>query len=144
MSAQPTPPTTAASPKLDMKSRQLAPVGVVNLAPFRPGARTVSTGPIANADIPLCRPLGYQCKAVTLATPDSNYASGANTDSVYIDIEDVAINGTPGLNGPPELPPGTYVTIEECDPGWIHISSPTANQRVFVTYGGPTGGKTGV
>ena len=106
----------------------------------KPSLKPVSTS-AAGSDNVFCRPLGYRVKALTLVTPDSTYATGANTDSVYIDLEDMNIQ--PGVTpnsfaGPIEIPPGKAWTFEEVDPGWFHFGSPTANQRLFVTYGGPT------
>jgi hypothetical protein len=115
---------------------------VIRLEGHRPSAKSVSTGSACSDQI-ISRPLGYRVKALTLVAPGSLYKTTQNTDSVYIDIEDInfSTGGTPQPNGGPfELPAGTALTLEEIDPGWIHYGSPTANQTLLVTYGGPTVG----
>jgi len=128
---------TQAESRIVTPSPMLSP-----LEGHRPGIRTINTGP-AGSDNIVSRPLGYRVKAVTFVAPGSLYKSGAgaNTDSVYIDVEEINVQSgaTPtALSGPHELPAGTALTIEEVDPGWIHYSSPTANQRLMVSYGGPS------
>ena len=112
----------------------------IQLEGARPGLKWVSTQG-AGSDNILSRPLGYRVKALTVVAPDSSYATGANSDSVYVDLEEVSFPAaaTPtGLNGPVEIPPGKSWTFEEVDPGWYHFGSPTANQRLIVSYGGPS------
>jgi len=102
----------------------------------RPTLRPMSTSQAAS-DNTICRPLGYRVKAVTFVTPDTSYACGANTDSVYLDNEDMSFSGVSPY-GAQEIPPGKALTIEEVDPGWFHFGSPTANQKLFVSFGGPS------
>jgi len=108
----------------------------IPLEGVRPTLRPISTGAAQNDNV-ISRPLGYRAKALTMVAPDSTYACGTNTDSVYIDTEEVSFSSTSPY-GAQELPPGKALTIEECDPGWIHFGSPTKNQLVFVSYGGPS------
>jgi hypothetical protein len=128
-------------------SRQRTPdPPVIQLGGYRPGLRTVSLA-TAGVDYPLSRPLGYAVRSLTLIAPGglnaaggNLFATGINTDSVYIDTEETNVQAgtTPNaLGGTAELPPGTMLTLEEVDPGWYHVASPTAAQRLFCFWGGP-------
>lgn len=127
--------------ELQVQSRVVAAApDVTPLEPFRPAARGIVLQ--ANTDTPISRPLGYRCKAVTIQNPGSTYKTTPNTDSIYLDIEDINLpgTGTPAANLAPgtEIPPNGSLTIEEVDPGWIHIASPTAGTRALITWGGPS------
>jgi hypothetical protein len=140
MTVNPTPVTVTRT----VDSRVVPPSPATTLLEgHRPSCKAVTTG-AAGTDNILSRPLGYRVKALTVIAPGSLYNSGANSDSVYLDLEEINLQAgvTPGaIAGPHEIPPGTALTIEEIDPGWIHFGSPTANQRLMVSYGGPTQAK---
>ena len=133
------PASVALTPDLKVTSRVVEPrPPIVNPKGAKPSLRTVYTGP-AGSDNVICQFLGYEVRALTLVTPgsSSNMVGGANTDSVYLDLEDINVQaGAEPATGPFELPPGTALTIENVDPGWIHFSSPTANQKLSISYGG--------
>ena len=135
------PDTTQAIPRNIVVSRQREPEPPIkNLGGARPGVYTLQLA-VAAQDYAVWRPLGYPVRALTFITPGNSFNSGANSDSVYLDTEDISgivAGSTPSsTSGMIELPPGVMLTIEETDPGWYHATSPTAGQRLFVIFGGP-------
>ena len=125
------------TPTIAKQSRQYFPrPETVLLEGAKPALKFVLTQ-TAGSDNIFCQPMGYRVKALTLVAPDSTYVSGGNSDSVYVDLEDINFSAASPY-GAIEIPPGKAWTFEEVDPGWFHFGSPTANQRLFVTWGGPS------